>query len=264
VQTQHFISPFVSSDLSLLLYCLLCILSIYSQTRTDSAGLHREWYCLQSQWVSDFGAHAPEGGQEAAGESVQMAGGGAEGSSGGGGTLGSSSIPGALAEEMIVPADEHFTRCPVSNEAFIPEWDDEEGDYMYKNAVKVLVTATSDESLFDRCQPTAHEGLRYAIVHQLLVMDGWLASGKAITVQEAIRRLKGGSEGGGQEGQQVERALLSALGEEDDEEDVFLVLDAGGRIGADLLQCSSTNTSGGGGQEAVDQQVDSKEENVSV
>jgi hypothetical protein len=141
---------------------------------------------------------------------------------------------------MIVPADEHFTRCPVSNEAFIPEWDEEEGDYMYRSAVKVLVTATSDPSLFELCQSTPHPLLRYAIVHQLLVMDGWLASGKAITLQAATRRLQSGS-GGAVAGDEASRkqailALLSAIGEEDDEDDVFIVLDGQGNIGSDLFE----------------------------
>ena len=33
----------------------------FVQNQTASLGLHREWFCLQSQWVSDFGAH-PAGG----------------------------------------------------------------------------------------------------------------------------------------------------------------------------------------------------------
>ena len=79
--------------------------------------------------------------------------------------------------EMIVPADEHFTRCPVSHETFVPEWDPEEGDYMYRNAVKVLVTQQADPRLYEDSCDTGHPAIKYAIVHQKLVMEGaWTIS----------------------------------------------------------------------------------------
>lgn len=249
------------------------------QKKNDNVAMNREWYCKKSQWVSNFGAH-PVGGSK---DSSAAEGGGQSSSSwsGGEGGGGSSSaaksagaqggVGGSLSEEMVVPADEHFTRCPVSNEAFIPEWDDEEGDYMYRSAVKVLVSAASDGALFERCQPTTQGQLRYAIVHQLLVMDGWLASGKAVTVQEAVRRLQSGVAGGvGDEegGGRAEQALQAALGEEDDAEDVFLVLDAEGKIGADLFQLCAVSSEAGeedeDGAMQEDEDGDAKIELVSV
>lgn len=200
--------------------------------------MNREWFCKESLWVSNFGAHSARGGDDG-NEDSDMANPSGDGgvSSTTGGIQGGSS---GLSEEMIVPADEHFTRCPVSNEAFIPEWDDEEGDYMYRSAVKVLVAATTDDALFERCQPTAQPRLRYAIVHQLLVMDGWLSSGKAITVQEALRKLQSGSsEVDGDRRKLAVQALMSALGEEDDEDDVFVTLDPQGNVGTELFDATS-------------------------
>ena len=72
-------------------------------------------------------------------------------------------------EEFVVPADENFTRCPVSKEAFETVWDDEEGAFMYRNAVKVLVTDAADKDLFKLALPTDQTGMGYLIVHKPLV-----------------------------------------------------------------------------------------------
>ena len=207
---------------------------------------HREWYCTQPQWVSNFGTLAVDNG-DGMGKSSEV-------SDGNFNTVGGKDTgvqSGALAEEMIVPADEHFTRCPVSNEAFIPEWDDEEGDYMYKNAVKVLVSAASDEALYEHSQPTSSSHLRYAIVHQLLVMDGWLFNGKAITVKDASERLRKCRPDADEKScLAVEKVLLSAMEEEDDEEDVFLLLDGNGEIPPNLFE--NVNDSQNNTEESLD------------
>jgi hypothetical protein len=39
--------------------------------------------------------------------------------------------------EFIVPADEHFPRCPVSKEMFETFFDEDEGEMMFRNAAKV-------------------------------------------------------------------------------------------------------------------------------
>ena len=87
--------------------------------------------------------------------------------SGGGGESADGSL--GRTEEFVVPADENFTRCPVSKEAFETVWDDEEGAFMYRNAVKVLVTDAADKELFKMALPTEQTGMGYLIVHKPLV-----------------------------------------------------------------------------------------------
>lgn len=94
----------------------------------------------------------------------------------------------ATAKEYIVPADEHFVRCPISKETFEKSWDDEEGDWMYRNAVKVLVTEAANKHVYDVGQPTSVEGIKYVVVRKPLIVDGWLATGQAAPFQEAIQR----------------------------------------------------------------------------
>ena len=62
----------------------------------------RQWYCTVLQWITDFSA---------------LAGSNSNGNSHGQGSApsgpGSSNM---TTEEFVVPADEHFTRCPVCKE----------------------------------------------------------------------------------------------------------------------------------------------------
>ena len=87
---------------------------------------------------------------------------------------------------MVVLADENFPRCPVSNEVFRTIWDEEEGDFMYRNAVRVLLTNDADPELYLVSRPTPVDNVRYALVHKRMALDGWLAAEKAITVNEAM------------------------------------------------------------------------------
>ena len=186
---------------------------------------HREWYCSTAQWVTDFNALS----------------GGGEGSA----VSGGSHVMGSIAagregeneedEEFVVPADEHFTRCPVSREVFECLWDAEEGEMMYRNAVKVLLTEAADPALFQQAQPipwdtvdagTAEGGggspVRYIIVHKLLVLNQWLASGRAAPLQDAVWRYKSIP---GVSGQAKADRILRAVGEDDDDDDIFVLLE---------------------------------------
>jgi hypothetical protein len=144
--------------------------------------------------------------------------------------------PVTAVEEFIIPADENFLRCPISKEAFQQVWDEEEGEMMYRNAVKVLVPQNADTHLFsniakplfmlDASHPAAdptlstlHTTIRYMIVHKLLIMDPWLEAKKACTVKEALETIR----------QQnphdpLTDLIVQALGDED-EEDVFILLE---------------------------------------
>ncbi len=90
--------------------------------------------------------------------------------------------------QYTVPADEHFIRCPVSKNKFVQKWDDDEGEMLYMNAVKVFVTEAADSAIFNIGQPTEHEGTHYLIVDKTLVLDPWRENGKAASVQDAIER----------------------------------------------------------------------------
>ena len=178
--------------------------------------LFRPWFCTTRQWVTDFGALGSSTGGVAAAAEIQ----GVE----------------EEEEERIVPANEFFTRCPISNEAFTTFWDSEEGDYMYRNAVKVLCTEKVDPNLYKLSQPTGHPMFRYAIVHQLLVMDGWIATGKAVSLAAIVEKLRAENEkrevapDGG-----VVEALRQAIADDEvdvdiDDEDTFVLVEDDGLI----------------------------------
>jgi hypothetical protein len=201
---------------------------------------YRDWYCTSAQWITDFSALSVSGGA-AAGSSSSGAGAagnnlngpGSAGSKGGG-------AKSAEEEEYILPADEHFTRCPVSREVFECVWDDAEGEMMFRNAVKVLLTEAADPALFRVAQPvpwlqeedqggspSTAPAVRYLIVHKLLVLDPWLAAGKAVPLQDALIRYKTAAVVGGSGGQAKAERLLAAVGQDDDEDDVFVLLEFG-------------------------------------
>lgn len=62
--------------------------------------------------------------------------------------------------------------------------------------------------------------MRYLIVHKVLVLDSWLQSGKATTLSEALQRYATVPAA-----LEVTKRLLAAAGEEENEDDVFVVLD---------------------------------------
>jgi hypothetical protein len=182
--------------------------------RKEGTRTYRQWYCKESQWITDFGSlkrlETEKNNSTTVNSAVKTEGG----------------KPVDLPdEEMVLPADEHFTRCPVSNEAFLPEWDTEEGDYMYRNAVKVLLTERADSQLYKIAQPTEYPLIRYIIVHQKLVMDGWLAAGKSASLFDSIQRInkRYGAEN------EVSRVLVSAYataaGEDEDSNDIFILFE---------------------------------------
>jgi hypothetical protein len=159
-----------------------------SGERTEKRLEHRSWYGTVNVWM-EVGGNVDNGDDR--------------GDSSGGAALGEE-------EDVYVASfDEHFTRCPVSREMFETYWDDEEGGLMFRNAVKVLVTELGDKSVFAVSKPTEVDGVRYCVVHKLLVLDGWVAGGKAV-------RLSCFEEAGSKE------KFVEAAGDDDDE-DVFVI-----------------------------------------
>jgi hypothetical protein len=182
--------------------------------RVEQSGAiqRREWYCNLREWVSN--SAAGRGAEEGAEGPAGGAGPGGKGKSGPG--AGSA----AAAKVFIVPADEHFTRCPVSKETFETVWNDEEGEFMYKHAVKVLVTAAADGAVFKLAQATGHAGVRYIVAHKRLVVDEWVEAGKAASLRDASLRYEAL---GGARAADV-RALKQAAGE-GEEDAVFVMMD---------------------------------------
>lgn len=138
-------------------------------------------------------------------------------------------------EEYIIPADEEFIRCPISKEVFESFFDDEEGEMMYRNAVKVIITSTtSDQTLYttySKPLPLDEElltsplvlelqKLHYMIVNKPLVVDKWLREGKVVTLRDALIRYNVM----GQKGKELANVLQIAAGDEDDD-DIFVILD---------------------------------------
>lgn len=132
----------------------------------------RKWYCKATDWISDFNALDNKEGDDNKLDSNSI------------------NINQSEVEEFIVPADELFTRCPISKEVFDTVWDEDEGEFMYRNAIKILVTdnTSSNKSIFKLSKPIGQLGIHigYLIVHKLLVLDDWLKTGKAVSLKNAL------------------------------------------------------------------------------
>lgn len=177
---------------------------------------HREWYCHLDVWVSNLKGEGADTNSDGTG------GPGAAGSKkSGGGKAGAAAASGG--KEFIVPADEHFTRCPVSKEEFETVWNDEEGEFMYRHAVKVLVTAAADAAVYKLGQPTSQASVRYIVAHKRLVVDEWIGAGKAATLGDAAQRYQAMSSAASRP--ELVQALRKAAGEGEDEEAVFVMLE---------------------------------------
>jgi hypothetical protein len=198
----------------------------------------REWYCRLDQWISDFNSLTTKDNTNPNKQATSTT---TTASSSSSASKQSSSSGSQSNVEFVLPADENFTRCPISREAFSTIWDDEEGEMMFRNAVKVLVTENSDPNLYKIAKPLLNNStkedeannnnndqlslknrIRYLVVHKLLVMDRWLAEGKAANLKNALLRY----ESLGERGQETISALKSVVDEEEeDDEDIFVVLE---------------------------------------
>eukprot|EP01031_Cornospumella_fuschlensis_P032832 gene32832-39697_t len=165
---------------------------------------YRELYCTIMQWVTDFNElnKHKSGDQES--------------------SLGANKES-LVTEEFITPADEKFPRCPVSKEKFETYWDNDEGELMYKHAVKVLVTEAADSNIFNLAAPIpdVQNGVKYIIVHQLLVLNKWLQEGRAVTLKDAILRY----ENIGPKGLEYIHKMKAAAGEDEQDDDIFVLLE---------------------------------------
>lgn len=126
----------------------------------------------------------------------------------------------ALEEVFVIPADENFVRCPLSHETFEKFFDDEEGELMYRHAVKVLVTEVANKDVYNLGKSTISENVRYLIVRKPLIVDAWLQAGTAVTLNEAIQRYQLM----GRDQASIDK-LIKAAGEEEDGDDIFVILE---------------------------------------
>jgi hypothetical protein len=160
---------------------------------------HRQWYCSISQWVSDF--NALEIKTKATNNITEE----------------ERNQSNSQAQQILpLPFDENFMRCPVSKESFERIFDDDEGEWMYKNAAKVLVSEAADPSIYKLGQPTIEPTIRYLIVHKQLVLDDWLNSGRASSLQGAKERYE--AMGNSND------IFIKTLEKAADDEDVFVML----------------------------------------
>jgi hypothetical protein len=159
----------------------------------------REWYCDGDDWVTDFNAlTSKKDGIKSSNPEVDTSSG----------------------DQFVVPVDEDFPRCPISREPFERFKDEDDGEDLYRDAVKVLVTPRTP-LVFEKAHPLGHmmddfENIRYLIVHKKLVMDKWLLEGKSATLDEVLKhpQCRG-----------FERTLLKrAAGDEQDDDEIFVAL----------------------------------------
>jgi hypothetical protein len=192
----------------------------YRKKESLGEKVFRTWYSTANQWCSDKTGRGAGGGMKDGDAS-----GGREGGRSGvdDRSAGSRASTAAGSDEVfIVPADEYFVRCPVSKEVFESVWDEDEGEYMYRNAVKVLVTEKADPAIYALGQPTTGAGddVHYLIVHKLLVLDVWLSQGRADSLKNTKLRYAQMLDQGANKCE-----LLTQAAEDEDEEDVFVMLE---------------------------------------
>jgi hypothetical protein len=173
--------------------------------------VYRNWFATCVQWVSDFNAlhgdhHTDHSLLHTQAKSTKT-----------------SSVQGSEESKrvFVVPADDIFTRCPVSKEVFETFWDQEEGEFMFRNAAKVLVTQAADENIFKISQPTSHQSVKYCILHKLLVLDGLIANGRADTLRHATARYLST---GTVVAKDKVAELVAAVGNDDNQDDIFVIL----------------------------------------
>ncbi len=183
-------------------YTDACLTKKDAIKKKESSGekMFRSWYCTMQQWVSDFNTlHASHG------SSTQLS------------EAKTSYEEPTVTEMFIVPADEHFTRCPISKEVFETFWDNDEGEFMYRNAVKVLVTEKADPNMFRLSMPTSEEQIRYCLLHKILVVDEWVEQGRIDSLKNIKFRYAVAQKS-------LLEKIVAAAGDEE-EDDIFVVIE---------------------------------------
>lgn len=132
----------------------------------------RQWFCTGDQWITDFDSLTLKKNEEVTNKNSNL------------------EVDGSGVEQFVVPVDEDFPRCPISREPF-ERMKDDDGEDLYRNAVKVLVTPRTPH-VFEKGHPLGHmmdeiDTIRYLIVHKKLVMDNWLREGKSCTLDEVLK-----------------------------------------------------------------------------
>ena len=188
---------------------------------TEKVMKRRPWFCAEEAWLADYGANAA-----AAAEEAWVAAASADDGDAILKSVGTSADTAKAGEEDLraysVLADELFTRCPVSRERFVANFDEESGDMWYKHAAKVFVTAAADVTVFNLGKDTVHPKIRYVIVNKPLVLDSWIETGKAAKLNNTIERYEAM---GGENSEKIIDLRTATAGE--DEDMCFVMLEFG-------------------------------------
>lgn len=204
--------------------------------KSISSREYRDWYCTSSQWITDFNAlHTNDMNTIVTTTNTSSSSSISSSKDMNIDSINNKSLTNIIEDvEYIVPADEFFTRCPVSREIFECVWDTEEGEMMYRNAVKVLIIDNVDHNLFKLAQSVSYldnnssissnidnkdyNMIRYMIVHKILVMNQWLDTGKAVSLKDALLHYDS-------IGSNIRKLMENIVNiENDDEDEVFVVI----------------------------------------
>lgn len=168
----------------------------------------REWYCTDEEWMTDFGRLAPPAGSgDGDGEAEGEAEGGGDGEEDGG----ADEDADPDGSKSCVPADERFSKCRICGDRFLMFYDNDEEEWMYRNACYVTVkgggegeggAGEDEEDEEAGCAPgEAAGGARQIIVHKLCLDVSGLRDKDEITWADLMpgtpRQKKRPAEGGG-------------------------------------------------------------------
>ncbi|CAM9712763.1 unnamed protein product [Ectocarpus fasciculatus] len=182
----------------------------HARREQKGAAASREWYCTDEEWMTDFGRLAPPAGSGAGeGEGEGEAGGSGDGEEDGG--AGEDADPDG--SKSCVPADERFSKCRICGDRFLMFYDNDEEEWMYRNACYVTVRgggegeggAGEDEEEEEEEEEVgapgeAAGGARQIIVHKLCLDVSGLRDKDEITWADLMpgtpRQKKRPAEGG--------------------------------------------------------------------
>lgn len=149
--------------------------------REQKGSAQREWYCTGEEWMTDFGRLGPPASGPTNGAADGVGGNGGDGE--GDGENGVMEGEDADELEANVPADERFTKCRICGDRFDMFYDNDEEEWMYRNACYITVTGAGgglgddgeDEERGDEVQEGGGDGSgdegeggsRKIIVHRL-------------------------------------------------------------------------------------------------
>ena len=118
--------------------------------REQKGAASREWYCTGEQWMTDFGRLGPPAPGPGEGEAAAGTGGeGGGGGEGGDGDADQDENADPDGAKSCVPADERFSKCRICGDRFLMFYDNDEEEWMYRNACHIWVHGTGGGGVGD-------------------------------------------------------------------------------------------------------------------